>query len=128
MRTADSIAQQGERGGKAQSSEGVSKRGAHLQPYQFQPGQSGNPGGKRKSDTARSIARKIFDNNEEEIYKALGKALLKGNAYVFKELAERAFGKLKETHEFGGLDNIANLLVEGRKRVAARKPTSAVGK
>lgn len=126
MRTADTIAQQAESNPHAQSSKKVSKqRGAHLKPFQFQPGQSGNPGGKRKSDTARSIAKKIFDNNEEEIYNALGKALLKGNAYVFKELAERAFGKLKETHEFGGLDQIAGLLVEGRKRVAARRQTTS---
>jgi hypothetical protein len=36
------------------------------------------------------------------LYKAFRKALLKGNAYTFKELAERAFGKIKETHESRG--------------------------
>ena len=29
----------------------------------------------------------------------LSKALLRGNAYAFKELGDRAFGKLKETHQ-----------------------------
>lgn len=32
------------------------------------------------------------------MFKAFSKALLRGNAYAFKELADRAFGKLKESH------------------------------
>jgi len=48
---------------------------------------------------AAEIARAIFENNKEALYKAFGKAELKGNAYSFKELADRAYGKLKERHE-----------------------------
>ena len=65
----------------------------------WKPGQPGNPRGKNGRDEARELARAIFENNKEAAYKALAKALLKGNAYVFKELAERAYGKLKETKE-----------------------------
>jgi hypothetical protein len=32
------------------------------------------------------------------------KPLLAGNAYAFKELAERAYGKMKERHELTGPD------------------------
>lgn len=82
--------------GSLESSEG---KYAHLAPFQFKPGQSGNPGGRQKNDTAADIARAIFRNNPEAVYKALGKALLKGNAYAFTQLADRAFGKLKESVE-----------------------------
>lgn len=66
---------------------------------QFKPGQSGNPGGKRKGDTAKRIAKRIFDDNEEALYEVYLQSALKGNPYTFKELAERGFGKLKEQVE-----------------------------
>ena len=62
-------------------------------------GVSGNPGGKPKTDLAAEIARAVFSENKEAIYKAMSKALLKGNAYSFDVVACRAFGKLKETKE-----------------------------
>lgn len=71
----------------------------------WKPGQSGNPSGRPKNDLARQIAQAIFENNGEAAYNALSAALLKGNAYVFKELAERAYGKLKETHQQVGPDD-----------------------
>jgi len=53
---------------------------------------------------AALIARAILENNQEAAYEALGNALLKGNAYVFKELAERGYGKVKEHIEHSGPD------------------------
>ena len=70
-----------------------------IKPFQWKPGQSGNPGGKPKVDLAAEIARAIFENNGPAIYAAFSKALRKGDAYAFKELADRAFGRLKETHQ-----------------------------
>jgi HEAT repeat protein len=70
---------------------------AHIKPWL--PGVSGNPGGRPKYDVAAQIARAVLEQNSPEAYKALSKSLLKGNAYVFKELAERGFGKLREQHE-----------------------------
>ena len=67
---------------------------ANLIPYQ--PGQSGNPGGKPKRDLAAELARAIFENDGPAIYEAMAKSLRKGNAYAFTQLAERAFGKLTE--------------------------------
>jgi|SRR5689334_9260886 len=88
---------------KSLKPEKTSKRGMHpnsranLRPYVA--GQSGNPGGKPKIDVAAVIARAILEQNQEAAYKGLGKALIKGNAYVFKELAERGYGKLTEKRE-----------------------------
>jgi hypothetical protein len=63
-----------------------------------------NRGGRPQPDWAADIARAVFENNREAIYKAMLKPLLNGNAYAFKELAERAYGKLKERHELTGPD------------------------
>jgi hypothetical protein len=63
-----------------------------------------NRGGRPIPDWAQDIARAVFENNWEAIYKAMLKPLLNGNAYAFKELADRAYGKLKERHELTGPD------------------------
>lgn len=63
----------------------------------WQPGKSGNPGGRPKNDTASEIAKAIFENNPELIYTAFSKALQSGNAYAFQVIADRAFGKMKDT-------------------------------
>ena len=118
MKTADSIAEQSER--KAARDNGSQpldslpdntqpvtqkrRRGdasytARIAPWKWQPGHCPNPGGRPKHDLAAEIARAVFENNAEALYKAYTKAALKGNAYAFKELADRAFGKLKETHQ-----------------------------
>ena len=55
-----------------------------VAPWRWKPGQCGNPTGKR-NDLAAEIARACFENNSEALYKAFSKALLKGNAYAFKE-------------------------------------------
>jgi hypothetical protein len=62
-------------------------------------GYAPNPGGKNRHDVAREIAQAVFSQNREHIYQAMSKALMAGNAYVFKELADRAYDKLKESKE-----------------------------
>lgn len=68
----------------------------------FKPGQSGNPGGRPKNDLGRIIAQAVIENNQEAVYRALTKALLKGNPYLFKVLADRAYGKVSDKVELTG--------------------------
>jgi hypothetical protein len=103
MRTADTIAaQESSTGNSEKISEGKKRSLANLKPWK--PGQSGNPSGRPKNDVAREIAQAIFEENREALYEAFGKAALSGNAYTFKELAERAFGKVPDKVEMSGPD------------------------
>lgn len=47
------------------------------------------------------IARAVIEENAEGIYKAYARQLLKGGAFAFQVIAERGFGKLKETRDTG---------------------------
>jgi len=113
MKTAETIEAEEERK-KAQkstvrvahNSKPVSKREAdrrercveRLKPLRFVPGVSGNPGGRPARDIASEIAQALFTNHPELIYEAFLKVLRKGSPYGFAVLADRAFGRLKETH------------------------------
>lgn len=70
-----------------------------IAAWRWQSGKSANPGGVPKHDVAKEIAKAIFLNNSEMIYKAYCKMLKRGNAYAFQVLSDRAFGKLKEHYE-----------------------------
>jgi hypothetical protein len=112
MKTSDSIEQQPER--KAARDNGDSspisrppvsqklkqRDATRIASWRWKPGQSGNPTGKAgRNDLAAEIARAVFESQPEALFKAFSKALLRGNAYAFKELADRAFGRLKERIE-----------------------------
>jgi len=75
---------------------------ARLAPFKFKPGQSGNPGGRPKRDFAAEIAQAIFEQNADAVYKAMLKALKKGNPKAFGVLAERGYGKTPQHIELGG--------------------------
>lgn len=119
-RTAESIeeAREARNGSKAQNSKKTAKKELPeaCKPFKWKPGQSGNPGGRPKNDIAAQIARAVFENNIQGLYDAFAKALLKGNAYVFKELADRGYGKVKETIQHQGLDGLAEKLNRIRKQ------------
>lgn len=56
----------------------------------------------RPKDRAAEIARRIFEANEEQVYRSLGEKLLAGDAYAFSVLADRGYGKLKQTQVHTG--------------------------
>ena len=95
----------------------------NLKPWK--PGQSGNPGGRPRHDVASEIARAVFEGNEEAIYRAMCKALLKGTPKVFLALAERAYGKLTNPVEHSGFEGFAEVLAAARKRKAAGRQNNA---
>jgi hypothetical protein len=100
MRTRETIESQGSvRTAKDQPSK--ANKAARIAKWQWKPGESGNPGGRPKQDMSQIIARAIFEQNPELIYKAYGRLLSKGSAFGFQVVAERAFGKLKETRDTG---------------------------
>lgn len=121
MRTAQTIAAQGERNTDGKSEKSPSgKRRPHPNSLAnlvapWKPGECPNPGGRPKKDKAAEIARKVLESNEEQVYKALSAKLFQGDAYAFSVLADRGYGKLKQTQvhtgdEDGGPIN-ANLTV-----------------
>jgi hypothetical protein len=67
---------------------------SRIAAWFWKPGQSGNSSGRPKHDLAAEIARAIFEQNADPLYQAYRKALLRGNAYCFKELSGRAYGKM----------------------------------
>jgi Family of unknown function (DUF5681) len=87
-------------------------------PYRWKPGQSGNPDGRPKNDLAREIARGVFEDDPELIRQAFRNALRKGNAYVFKELADRAYGRtpqrLEHTGDEGGPIDVKVRFMHGK--------------
>src|SRR5271170_863410 len=124
MRTANSI--EGQKSDDAPTDQPKkNKRGTHPNSLKnlvapWKPGDVPNPTGKNGHDLAREIAQAVFSENPERIYQAMSKALFKGNAYAFTQLAERGFGKLKETVAHGLDDDLLKAIDEGRKRAAKR--------
>lgn len=72
---------------------------SRIAAWQWKPGQSGNPGGRPKSDVAAAICRAAFENNAEAIYEGLTRDLIAGKAYTLQVASDRGYGKLKETKE-----------------------------
>jgi hypothetical protein len=75
------------------------KSTANLRPWP--KGVSGNPAGKNgwseRNDLASEIARCIFEQDGPAIFESFRKILRKGSPYRYQVLADRAYGRLKET-------------------------------
>jgi hypothetical protein len=95
--------------------ETVAGRLENLKPWPR--GVSGNPAGRPKGDISSEIARAIFENNAEAIYRGMARRLAKGDPRLFKVLAERACGRVKEQVEVDFSQSILERLQEGRRRV-----------
>ena len=98
------------------------KRGRTENLKAWKLGQSGNPSRRPKKDLASEIAQRVFEENADAFYRAMLKALLKGNPKVFAVLADRAFGKLTLKVEIRGLENLPDLIVEARKHRGGNPP------
>ena len=67
-------------------------------------GRARNPGGRPKKDIVSEIAQRVFEENADAIYRAMLKALLKGDPEVFAVLADRAFVKCSQRGEIPGIE------------------------
>jgi hypothetical protein len=92
----------------------VAGRVQNLKPWP--KGVSGNPAGRPKNDISVEIARAVFENNPEAIYRAMARRLAKGDARAFKVLADRAYGRVKEQVEVGVSESIVERLQAARRR------------
>ena len=92
----------------------VGGRIQNLKPWP--KGVSGNPGGRPKGDFSSEIAKAVFENNPEAIYHGMLRRLKKGDARVFKVLADRAYGRVKEQVEVGVSESIVERLQAARRR------------
>ncbi len=89
---------------------------------EFQPGVSGNPGGRPKKDWAAEIAAAAFEMDREGILKAVRAGLKskKLNPKLYEVLADRGFGKLSQTVHVPGLENLPEMVAAARKRANMR--------
>ena len=87
----------------------------------FEPGESGNPGGRPKGMSITAELRKLLDDGTvaEDIAKALIKLAkdtnFKGNVAAFKELLDRTDGKVTDVHRIEG-EGIVSILYKQVKR------------
>jgi hypothetical protein len=128
MRTADTIAQQAE-ANSAERPRFTTKAGRNamhpnslknLQPP-WKKGECPSPGRKHKHDVAAAFARAVIEGTVDQAFQGFARQLANGNAYTFKELAERGYGPMKQHIQFTANDRVMEMLTEGRKRVAERK-------
>lgn len=92
------------------------RRAAHLERFQFKPGQSGNPGGRPKGRTLMGVLRELLEQEElsgqacppgKQVIDLVGEAFLweclrRGNATLLKELLDRTDGKVLAKLEVEG--------------------------
>jgi hypothetical protein len=115
-----------ERGLKLSDMETSENRGRNkgwdnLKP--FQPGQSGNPGGRPKRKPVTELYEEILNDpaQMEALKKAIGKALLKGNMAMvlqLKEMTDRVEGKVSQPIEADITVSLPDAIAEARKRAS----------
>lgn len=94
-----------------------------LEKNLWQPGQSGNPGGRPKRKPISDLYEEILNDPAEleKIRAAVVKALTRGNMAMvlqLKEMSDRVEGKVTQPIEADVNVNLADAIAEARKRAA----------
>lgn len=93
----------------------------HLAEYRFQPGQSGNPGGRPKKRVITEIYERMLEDGafvadiENSIRKMVASGRMVGQLQL-KEMTERTEGKVTQPIEADVTVNLADAIAEARKR------------
>lgn len=68
-----------------------------LEPHQWKPGQSGNPGGRPKTKQVRDALQKLVNElGLEPAVRAIYAKAINGDVSAFREIADRLDGKVAQ--------------------------------
>jgi hypothetical protein len=103
-----------------------------LIPHRWQPGQSGNPGGRPKKKPITEIYEELLAEGvtRNDIKKTMRALVRKKNGLAvqaLREMADRIEGRAAgiESVEMSGLEGLAEAIQEGRKRAASPEEPEA---
>jgi hypothetical protein len=105
----------------------------HLIPYRWQPGQSGNPGGRPKGRSFRAIAEAILDSDRlpdgkpipdgrlvaDLLIEALVGHAIGGDSAMMRQLLDRFYGRIPPAQpEAGSRKTLADAIAEAEAALA----------
>lgn len=111
-------------------------RADHLKEYQFQPGQSGNPGGRPKGSVGiwarirKEMLREVHADGTtlaDLIAKAVVREAARGKFQFIKELIDRDEGPIPKELHHSGVGSFSEAMLEIEEAMKAEQEGGAAG-